>query len=114
MGAQSPSPAATIAASGMGLITDLISIGLSIDAGQKQERETHAANATAAADYTNEANKEQQRYDYTQHRTEMSNSYNKLFSDRRMLDSFAGDLQNYLNSDQKNADRIVNLFRRAA
>lgn len=110
----SPSPATAIASAGISLITDIINIGLASKAAEAQKLETQAANATSAADYTNEANKEQQRYDYSKNRTEGSDAYNKLISDRRMLDSFAGDLQNYLNSDQKNADRIVNLFRRAA
>jgi hypothetical protein len=112
--AMGASPAGAIAQTASSIIGDIINLGLAGQAAMEQKLETQNLNAQAGADLANEKNLEAERYGYSKHRSEMTDAYNKLFSDRKMLDSFAGDLQNYLNRDQQNATRLVTLWRRAA
>ncbi len=97
---------------GVSLITDLINLGLNYNAQQDQQYATRLNDAEQTAERQTARADTLEEKKYNRGQTATANAFAEMKDDQSAIKGFAGDLQNYLNSNQSAAKSLVTMWQR--
>lgn len=107
-----PTPTTEIISGGVSLVTDLINLGLNYGAQQDQQYATRLNDAEQTAERQTARADQVEQKGYDRKQTATANAFAEMKYDQSAIKGFAGDLQNYLNSNQAAAKNLVSLWQR--
>ena len=95
-----------------GLVTDMLNLGLNYGAQQEQKAATRLNDAEQTAERQTARADQVEQKGYDRKQTATANAFAEMKYDQSAIKGFAGDLQNYLNSNQAAAKNLVSLWQR--
>ncbi len=102
----------TVIGAGAGLVTDMLNLALNYGAQQDQQYATRLNDAEQGAERKTARVDQLEEKQYNRKQTATSNAFAEMVQDQGAAKEFAGNLQNYLNSDQKAAEGLISIWKR--